>query len=133
MQGPRFDELFAFLTAAPLSSTDLARLGDWLDNIRDPARLRAAPEFLHSFFDSASAALASWAAAGRLRTFEEAATFAPGAAERVRRVLLAQAAREKLWMAAAHIAFPGIGHLRRDDDGYRWMPVNYETTPAARP
>jgi glyoxylase-like metal-dependent hydrolase (beta-lactamase superfamily II) len=29
------------------------------------------------------------------------------------------------WMAAAHLAFPGIGHLRSQGDGYRWIPINY--------
>ncbi|MCD2515718.1 IS1595 family transposase [Massilia sp. G4R7] len=41
MQSPSFDELLALLTAAPLSSTDLARLRDWLDSIRDPAECLA--------------------------------------------------------------------------------------------
>ncbi|KNC91358.1 MBL fold metallo-hydrolase [Trabulsiella odontotermitis] len=30
------------------------------------------------------------------------------------------------WVAAAHIAFPGIGHVKKaEDGGYRWVPVNY--------
>ncbi len=37
MQALSFDELFAFLSAAPLSSADLARLREWVDSIRDPA------------------------------------------------------------------------------------------------
>ena len=37
MQGLSFDEVFGCLTAAPLSSTELARLRDWIDSIRDPA------------------------------------------------------------------------------------------------
>jgi glyoxylase-like metal-dependent hydrolase (beta-lactamase superfamily II) len=28
-------------------------------------------------------------------------------------------------VAGAHIAFPGIGHLRRDDTNYDWVPLNY--------
>ncbi|MBP2301914.1 MBL fold metallo-hydrolase [Azospirillum picis] len=27
--------------------------------------------------------------------------------------------------AAAHLGFPGLGRLRRDDDAYRWVPVEY--------
>ena len=27
--------------------------------------------------------------------------------------------------AGAHLPFPGIGHVRRDGKGYRWIPVNY--------
>ena len=41
MQGLSFDELFAFLSAAPLSSNDLARLRAWIDSIRDPAECLA--------------------------------------------------------------------------------------------
>ncbi len=41
MQALSFDELFAFLSAAPLSSTDLARLREWIDSIRDPAECLA--------------------------------------------------------------------------------------------
>ncbi len=55
-----------------------------------------------------------------------------GAAIRTRQALLARAARDKLWVAAAHLAFPGLGHLRRDGNAYRWIPVNYETMPTAR-
>ncbi len=41
MQSLSFDELFAFLSAAPLSSADLARLRAWIDSIRDPAECLA--------------------------------------------------------------------------------------------
>jgi hypothetical protein len=27
--------------------------------------------------------------------------------------------------AAAHLPFPGIGHLRADGKGYDWVPANY--------
>lgn len=149
---------------------------------RDPAKRRAAPDFLNSFFDSAADALASWAAAGRLRTFTGEAGIAPGVrsvaaaghtpghaaylvesrgarllvwgdivhvaavqleepgvsvkydsdgagAERTRRTLLERAVREKLWVAAAHLSFPGLGQFRRAQSGYRWIPANYQTTP----
>jgi len=52
-----------------------------------------------------------------------------GDARRTRRALLARAAREHLWIGAAHIAFPGLGHVREDGAGYRWIPANYETMP----
>ena len=29
------------------------------------------------------------------------------------------------YAAAAHVAFPGIGKLRADGDGYAWVPVSY--------
>ena len=44
--------------------------------------------------------------------------------------LLARAAREHVLVGAAHIAFPGLGHVRRDGAGYAWLPLNYEAAPA---
>jgi glyoxylase-like metal-dependent hydrolase (beta-lactamase superfamily II) len=35
------------------------------------------------------------------------------------------AARGGYFLAVAHVSFPGIGKLRRDGKGYRWIPVNY--------
>jgi glyoxylase-like metal-dependent hydrolase (beta-lactamase superfamily II) len=43
--------------------------------------------------------------------------------------LLERAAREHLLVGAAHVAFPGLGHVRRDGAGYAWVPVNYEADP----
>ncbi len=37
----------------------------------------------------------------------------------------ADAARRGYWVAAAHLSFPGIGHLRGDGKGYAWVPANY--------
>jgi glyoxylase-like metal-dependent hydrolase (beta-lactamase superfamily II) len=149
---------------------------------RDPASRAGAPAFLRSFFDSAAAALAPYAAAGRLRLFARDTELVPGirslsapghtpghtaylvesrgqrllvwgdivhvaavqlrdpqaalkydssagAAQRTRRGLLARAAQEHLWVGAAHIAFPGLGHIRQDGAGYRWIPANYATLP----
>ncbi|HET8728106.1 MAG TPA: MBL fold metallo-hydrolase [Alphaproteobacteria bacterium] len=42
-----------------------------------------------------------------------------------RRKAFAEAAEEGYWVAGAHISFPGIGHVRADDDGYDWVPINY--------
>ncbi|CAO3426323.1 MBL fold metallo-hydrolase [Azospirillum endophyticum] len=55
-------------------------------------------------------------------------------AERQRERLFADAAKNGAWIAAAHISFPGIGHIRRDDGGYSWLPANYTTVlePATR-
>jgi glyoxylase-like metal-dependent hydrolase (beta-lactamase superfamily II) len=44
--------------------------------------------------------------------------------------LLERAAREHLLVGAAHVAFPGLGHVRRDGAGYAWVPLNYEGDPA---
>jgi glyoxylase-like metal-dependent hydrolase (beta-lactamase superfamily II) len=54
-------------------------------------------------------------------------------AQRSRRALLERAAREHLWIAAAHISFPGLGHVRPDGAGYRWIPANYDSAPGAQP
>jgi glyoxylase-like metal-dependent hydrolase (beta-lactamase superfamily II) len=32
---------------------------------------------------------------------------------------------ERRLIAGAHIAFPGIGHVRKDGDGYAWVPIDY--------
>jgi glyoxylase-like metal-dependent hydrolase (beta-lactamase superfamily II) len=37
----------------------------------------------------------------------------------------AEAAQAGYWVAAAHLSFPGIGHLRKDGKGYVFVPVNY--------
>jgi glyoxylase-like metal-dependent hydrolase (beta-lactamase superfamily II) len=156
------------------------------DYWRDPASRGKAPEFLRSFFDSASESLAPYAAAGRLRPFDGDIELEPGIrsvsepghtpghtgylvesrgqrllvwgdivhvapvqlwdpqasvtydtsdadAQRARRTLLDRAANEQLWIGAAHIAFPGLGHIRHDGEHYRWIPVNYETAPARQP
>jgi len=42
-----------------------------------------------------------------------------------RKAILAQAARGKLWVAGAHLPFPGIGHVRAEGHGYVWVPVEY--------
>jgi glyoxylase-like metal-dependent hydrolase (beta-lactamase superfamily II) len=35
------------------------------------------------------------------------------------------AAKGGYWVAAAHLPFPGIGHIRAEKSGYSWLPVNY--------
>lgn len=39
--------------------------------------------------------------------------------------ILAWVARDKILVAGAHIAFPGLGHVRKAGNGYVWVPVNY--------
>lgn len=46
-------------------------------------------------------------------------------AVQTRKKVLAQMAREGDWVAAAHIAFPGIGKVMPAEQGYRWVPINY--------
>jgi glyoxylase-like metal-dependent hydrolase (beta-lactamase superfamily II) len=47
------------------------------------------------------------------------------AAAAQRKKAFADAARNGDWVAGAHIAFPGIGHLRQDGAGYVFVPANY--------
>jgi glyoxylase-like metal-dependent hydrolase (beta-lactamase superfamily II) len=42
-----------------------------------------------------------------------------------RRKQFANAAKRGHWVAAAHLPFPGLGHLRADGRGYDWIPANY--------
>lgn len=47
------------------------------------------------------------------------------AARAARKKAYAQAARAGYYAAAAHVSFPGIGRLRPDGQGYRWLPAPY--------
>jgi glyoxylase-like metal-dependent hydrolase (beta-lactamase superfamily II) len=47
-----------------------------------------------------------------------------------RKKAFADAARGGYYAAAAHVSFPGIGRLRPDGKGYRWLPVNYTANAA---
>jgi glyoxylase-like metal-dependent hydrolase (beta-lactamase superfamily II) len=49
----------------------------------------------------------------------------PAAAERKK--AYADAAKGGYWVAAAHLSFPGIGHLRVDGRGYAFIPANYSS------
>jgi glyoxylase-like metal-dependent hydrolase (beta-lactamase superfamily II) len=42
-----------------------------------------------------------------------------------RREIFAEAAEEGYWVGAAHISFPGLGHVRVDGEGYAWIPATY--------
>ncbi len=45
-----------------------------------------------------------------------------------RAVAFAEAADQKYLVAGAHHAFPGIGHVRRDETNYDWVPLVYSST-----
>ncbi len=49
----------------------------------------------------------------------------PKAAAAMRGQVFQQAAKDGTPMGASHIAFPGLGRLRADGDGYRWLPLNF--------
>jgi glyoxylase-like metal-dependent hydrolase (beta-lactamase superfamily II) len=42
-----------------------------------------------------------------------------------RKKAYAEAAKGGYLVAGAHLSFPGIGHVRAQGQGYRWIPVNY--------
>lgn len=45
------------------------------------------------------------------------------AAAAQRRKAFADAARNGYWVGAAHLPFPGLGHLGTEGKGYRWVPA----------
>lgn len=49
----------------------------------------------------------------------------PKAAMPQRRKAYAEAAKKGYYAAVAHVSFPGIGRLRADGKGYRWLPAEY--------
>jgi len=51
---------------------------------------------------------------------------------RSRKDLLAQATREKWWVAGAHLPFPGLGHVRAEGKAFAWVPVEFSPLPAER-
>lgn len=42
-----------------------------------------------------------------------------------RREILADTARDRSWVAGAHLPFPGLGHVRPEGAGYAWVPAEY--------
>ncbi|WEN14280.1 MBL fold metallo-hydrolase [Rhodanobacter sp. AS-Z3] len=49
----------------------------------------------------------------------------PVKAEAERKAEFADAAKQGYLVAGAHIAFPGLGHVRADGKAYDWVPANY--------
>lgn len=47
------------------------------------------------------------------------------AAEKQRQAEFARAAKEGYLVAGAHLAFPGLGHVRTNGKAFAWVPVNY--------
>ena len=47
-----------------------------------------------------------------------------------RRHLFARASKEKLLVGGMHLPFPGIGHVRKEQKGYAWVPMEF--APLAR-
>lgn len=55
----------------------------------------------------------------------------PSQAEAARRNILAAAADGQFWVGAAHVSFPGLGHVERSGSGFAWVPREYQGRPAA--
>ena len=47
-----------------------------------------------------------------------------------RKKLFGEATKKKLWIAGAHLPFPGVGHVRTEGKAYAWVPVEYAPLPA---
>lgn len=43
----------------------------------------------------------------------------------VRKNIFEQAYQNHWWIGAAHVAFPGIGHIGKNAQGYQWIPAQY--------
>ncbi|MCF6404613.1 MBL fold metallo-hydrolase [Chitinophaga filiformis] len=52
----------------------------------------------------------------------------PATAAQARKRAYEDAAKGKYWIAADHLSFPGIGHIRKRETGYGWFPINYTTS-----
>jgi glyoxylase-like metal-dependent hydrolase (beta-lactamase superfamily II) len=49
----------------------------------------------------------------------------PKMAAAARAKVFADVSKQRFWLAAAHLPFPGIGHIRREGKGYAFVPANY--------
>jgi glyoxylase-like metal-dependent hydrolase (beta-lactamase superfamily II) len=113
------DRLMAGVTAVPtpghtpghagyLFESGKERLLVWGDVVHSHAVQFARPEIAIEFDVDSTQAIAS-----RQKTF-------------------ADAANKKLWIAGAHMPFPGIGRVRKEGNTYAWVPVEYAPLPTGR-
>jgi glyoxylase-like metal-dependent hydrolase (beta-lactamase superfamily II) len=49
-----------------------------------------------------------------------------------RKKAFADAAKNGYWVGAAHLPFPGLGHLKAEGKGYRFIPANYTVIRTAQ-
>jgi glyoxylase-like metal-dependent hydrolase (beta-lactamase superfamily II) len=54
----------------------------------------------------------------------------PKAAEATREQAFSQFASDRELVAAPHLPFPGVGHIRRMGKSYQWLPVEYANRQA---
>ena len=53
-------------------------------------------------------------------------------AESEREAIFSDAARKGYWIGAAHISFPGVGHVSANGGHYYWLPANYDGSPVKK-
>lgn len=46
-------------------------------------------------------------------------------AVKTRKQLFADVAKNRWWVAGAHLPFPGLGHLMAEPNAYHWIPIEY--------
>jgi glyoxylase-like metal-dependent hydrolase (beta-lactamase superfamily II) len=46
-----------------------------------------------------------------------------------RKKVFAMVAKQSYLVGAAHLSFPGVGHIRAEGKGYVWQPINYSSAP----
>ncbi|MFZ6746499.1 MBL fold metallo-hydrolase [Undibacterium sp. JH2W] len=51
------------------------------------------------------------------------------AASAMRQKIFTQAAKDGVIVAASHMQFPGMGHLKKAGSSYQWVPVNFSLMP----
>lgn len=49
-----------------------------------------------------------------------------------REAVFSAAAASKIWVTAAHLPFPGIGHITAEGKHFQWVPVEYGPYSARR-
>jgi endo-1,4-beta-D-glucanase Y len=51
----------------------------------------------------------------------------PKPAEATRKAIFSEAVRNKMWIGAAHISFPGLGYVGARENEFVWIPAEYTT------
>jgi len=50
----------------------------------------------------------------------------PAEAAQTRRQISEQVAVEKTMMISSHFSFPGMGHVAKHEQSYKWEPINWQ-------
>jgi glyoxylase-like metal-dependent hydrolase (beta-lactamase superfamily II) len=103
---------------------DKRELDYWFD--KSIAEKPAKP--LKTFFSQAVVKVKPYVDSAQLKTFEGATQFSPGFRSQPaygHTRTFADAAENGYLLAFDHLSFPGVGHIRKEGDHYRWIPVEY--------